>query len=848
MSKHNSSSMSSSSEIAALLKKTTHYDKDERYMALSDLCELLKKQLSQQESRVVTPNASPTAPMDLHTERDICTTILRLLHDKSNDVQAIAVKTLGVLILTIQNVDLMNEIANSLLDQIIDLQKMELRDIYTAGLRTLIQTCQASMGPRISQRLMARLIEGIRSASSGASTGGEEMMISCLDIIYELIVRFGPTCTPLVQYHEAVLYIGLQLLITPWNHPSSTPVVSTQSVVVKKRAGNVLACLASVLSEPLLQQMVNHLLQPIELLQEQERQLLADTMDTRSLIRTMCAISGTVGHRFSQEQIDRMVPIFLRFTDPQHAVTGDDEETLPMDPQSSSSNALELREACFIGYASFILHCPKEIQTHLPNIIRAALAYMRYDPNYSYGNTNDDDNEEEMADADEEEENEYEDDEEEEEEEDDDDDESWKVRRSAIRTLRAIVDMKVDAAHSYRIRSLWSVSYSTRPGLPERPISMALVEQFKEREENCRVDIVDCFTRLLHNTIEYMHQLAAKDEVNGTGRWQFAATADPMDDDTTIYLQRDYAPALVKACASIIAIKGKDRSKSAALALLATLCKAPGGVGTLPEIQSVFAQVQTFLQGGPEDAQHAVAHHRESSSKALQLDALSLSFSMLANQNHNPIHIRQCLTTEFMTSVCKLLQEQWYKVIAEALRVISQVPKYFVIGFDHEGSDVEKERSSVASQLYTAIEPLLAAHDVDPEIKDGALKACALLLQSLHGSLTVDQTTQLLKLLLDRLMNETTRIAAIKTLIMIAGESTGGCHLDPILADSISTMASFLRLQSRSLKQSALEALEIVIRNHGHKLADREQLFASVVQEVAPLISDKDLHLCHRSL
>ena len=809
MSKHNSSS-SSNGEIAVLLKKTTHYDKDERYMALSDLCELLKKQLSERS----TPSFD--SHMDVHTERDICTTILRLLHDKSNDVQAIAVKTLGVLILTIQNVDLMNEIANSLLDQIIDLQKVELRDIYTAGLRTLIQTCHVSMGPRISQRLMLRLIEGIRN-SSAASMGSEEMMVSCLDIIYELIVRFGSASTSMVQYHEAILYIGLQLLITPWNLPSPTPIVTTQSVVVKKRAGNVLACLASVLSEPLLQQMVNHLLQPIELSPE-------DAPAT-SLIRTLCAISGTVGHRFSQEQIDRMVPIFLRFTDPQSA-EGDEEE----------GHAHELREACFMGYTSFMVHCPEEIQTHLPNIIRAALAFMCYDPNYSYGDV-DNDEENEMA---EEEEDEYDEDDEEE-EDDDDDDESWKVRRSAIRTLRAIVDMKVDLTPD-RIRSLWNVPYP-RPGQPPRPISMALVEQFKEREENCRVDIIDCFARLLHSTITYMQNLAKE------GQWQLAADRmDDRDEEVGIDLQRDYAPALVKACASIMSTKGNDRSKSAALALLATLCQAPGGVGALPEIQSVFAQIQIFLAGGIEEAKHSAAHHRESSSKALRLDALLLSFAMLAGHNHNPIHIRQCLTTQFLSNVCQLLQEQWYKVIAEALRVISQVPKYFAIGYDHEGADVDADRTAVASQLYTAVEPLLAAHDVDPEIKDGALKACALLLQSLHGSLTNDQTAQLLKLLLDRLKNETTRIAAIKTFISIAGEASGGCHMDPILADSISTMASFLRLQSRSLKQSSLEALEIVIRNHGQKLADCQELYASVVQEVAPLISDGDLHLCHLSL
>ena len=48
--------------------------------------------------------------------------------------------------------------------------------------------------------------------------------------------------------------------------------------------------------------------------------------DTRALIRTMCTVSGTVGHRLGQGHVDRIVPIFLRFCDPDDAVAGDDED------------------------------------------------------------------------------------------------------------------------------------------------------------------------------------------------------------------------------------------------------------------------------------------------------------------------------------------------------------------------------------------------------------------------------------------------------------------------------------------------------------------------------------------
>jgi hypothetical protein len=73
--------------------------------------------------------------------------------------------------------------------------------------------------------------------------------------------------------------------------------------------------------------------------------------------------------------------------------------------------------------------------------------------------------------------------------------------------------------------------------------------------------------------------------------------------------------------------------------------------------------------------------------------------------------------------------------------------------------------------------------------------------------------------------------------------------LSSILADSISIMASFLKLQSRSLKQHSLESLDIIVKNHGSSslLADGS-LYSSVLKEFAPLIVDNDLHLSHLSL
>lgn len=890
--------------IAALLKKTEHYDKDERYMATSDLCEVLKRCSS--GSVASSANSSPasistnyrnnsnstanhhnlpTGGLDATTERQICTAVLRLLHDKSNDVQAIAVKTLGVLLTTVQQEQVL-EIAESLTDQVLDVSKSELRDVYAIGLRTLVKTIPTSMGHRVSQRLVGRLLDGIRVGSQNShnpnqaninantnATGsdGDEIVLACLDVLTDLLTRFGHSSVSVTRQHEPILQMCLACLGSP-------------SPVIRKRTGTAMGCLSVVLSDALLTRMVEALLSQIGRAgglgkegRRKTRSALQGTTekptgsaitaatndssassepvgDTRALIRTMCTVSGAVGHRLGQAQIDRILPIFLRFTDPDDAVTGDDDQdedadseelhsgTLAGDDEATTSLANELRESCFMGFESFVLRCPKEVEPHLTSIIQAALAYMSYDPNYSYGEDDDGDDDKSAVmddsgdeELEEEEEDEYEEDDD---MEDDDDDESWKVRRSAIRALRAVVEAK-----SHDPSSLWTVSYQVRRS-KSTVVAAALVGRFKEREENCRVGVIGCFTRLLQVTIS-----AAQAGV-------VALTTDPessgMQDGNApfvIDLRSTYVPKVVKTCEIILAVKkGNERSKSCALTLLATLCKAPGGVGGSQPIASVFRHIQALLAASSD-----TALHRESASKALRLDALSLVYAMLSSHTHNPIHVRQSLRSLLLPELSQAVQEQWYKVIAEALRALAAVPRFYVLGYTESDNAVarQKETKEVAGILYTAVEPLLAAHDVDQEIKECALKACASLLSSLYASLSTDQTVRLLSLLLERLSNETTRIAAIKALSSIAASANELVRVDlsPIFANSVTTMSSFLRMQSRSTKQSALEAMDIVISNHGAQ-TDYEDgiMYSTVLQEVAPLIADSDLHLSHLAM
>jgi len=441
---------------------------------------------------------------------------------------------------------------------------------------------------------------------------------------------------------------------------------------------------------------------------------------------------------------------------------------------------------------------------------------------------------------------EYEDDDEYSDEEDDmsddDDDDSWKVRRSAIRALAAVVE-----SSKHDPSKLWIDEFAWRKNKSKTiTVAGALVNRTKEREENCRVDIIDCFARLLSVTIQ-----AANDGV------VVLSSPDAMDTSSTsvvIDLSTKYCPAIVKACEKqLSAKKGGERTKSSAMALLSVLSSSPGGVGGNEQISSVFTHIRPILSKDDESA-----HHRKlsSGSKTLKLDALCLVRTMITGKSDGIVHLKSALVEKLLVELCGAVQEDWYKVIAEALRVLAEVPKLLAKAWSSadDKSGKREEMDMVAAALYAAIEPRLAAHDLDQEIKDCALQATASLLSILHSSLNTEQTGRLLSLLLERLKNETTRIAAIKTLSSVV--STGlpddmdgedSVDLSPILAEAVSELANLLRQQSRRVKQSALESLNVVIKCNGGGSLDKA-LYESVLKELGAIIVDSDLHISHLSL
>jgi len=871
--------MNAKKTISQLLDKIENYDKDERYMATSDLCEVLKKHAAASNTAAAMAAASANAndstttsatsnstsiqkdvemsdgitpTIDTASERRICEAVLRRVDDSSNDVQAIAVKTLGVLVTCVHE-DQVVTIADRLGKLVLDKSKSALRDVYAIGLRTLVTTVPMKMGDIVSNRLTVELMKGISQNSSVIDTAtgtadkdvakvAEEITLACLEILTDLVTRFG-ALDCLSRLHENLLEVTMKQL-------------ASKSHLIRKRSSNTIGCLSVVLSDDLLRRLVDNLLSQIDRSDgigkntRRSKRLLSKVdssddkpTDTTALIRTMCTVSGHVGHRLTQEQIDRLVPIFLKFCNPDDALAGDDRDDDDSDDNSEENMeteeeieakmtlANELRESCFNGFQSFVLRRPKEVRPHLPDIIYAALAYMRYDPNYSYGDEDQDDEEDkddddyDMSDEDE---DAYEDDEDD--FSDDDDDDSWKVRRSAIRTLVAVVE-----ASEKNLSALWTDKYSLRKNKKwKTTVAGALVNRFKERDENCRVDIIECFNNLLRSTIK------------ATANGDVAFTSDDMVDDTAkvvIDIRSNYAREIVNGCEKQLSMKKVGaQTKSAALSLLSTLCTAPGGIGGEDKITSLCQNIKFILLAG----ENSGGSH--GSNKQLKLDALCLVRVIISCDQHDPVDVKKGVIGVLLDGLCKAVQENWYKIISESLELLSALPMLLV-----DAKSDQNDMTTVTNILYGAIEPRLAANDFDQEIKESALKATGCLISTLHDSLSPPQKERLLSLILLRLKNETTRIAAIKIISKISVESKDGLgkvDLSPIITDYVAALGFLLRQNNRFVKQNTVTCLKTIIRSYGTETIEASdgELMGMVLRDLCTNLIDSDLHIIHLSL
>ena len=185
------------------------------------------------------PNHYVMDNINEHNEQQICSAVLSLLDDASNDIQSVAVKTLGELI-KIVNEQQTIEIANRLCVFVLDKDEKEIRDVYTIGLRTLIKTVPPRMGDSVSDILVGRMIDAIRLMVV-SQVDDSDMLCCILDVLTDLITKFGSNSRAIQLRQSDILNATLNLSLSTKHRDE-----------VKKRAGTVIGCLSVVISDDLL--------------------------------------------------------------------------------------------------------------------------------------------------------------------------------------------------------------------------------------------------------------------------------------------------------------------------------------------------------------------------------------------------------------------------------------------------------------------------------------------------------------------------------------------------------------------------------------------------------------------
>ncbi|XP_022723263.1 cullin-associated NEDD8-dissociated protein 1-like isoform X1 [Durio zibethinus] len=522
--------------------------------------------------------------------------------------------------------------------------------------------------------------------------------------------------------------------------------LSSNHASVRKKTVSCIASLSSSLSDDLLAKTT------IEVVRN-----LGSKGTKSELIRTniqmIGALSRAVGYRFGPH-LEETVPVLINYC------------------TTASENDEELREYSLQALESFLLRCPRDISSYCDEILHLALEYLSYDPNFTDNMEEDTDDENHEEEEDDESANEY----------TDDEDVSWKVRRAAAKCLAALIVSRPEM--------LCKLYEEACP---------KLIDRFKEREENVKMDVFNTFIELLRQTGNVTKGQTDINELSP--RW----------------LLKQEVPKIVKSINRQLREKS-IKTKVGAFSVLKEL------VVVLPDC--LADHIGTLIPGIEK------ALNDKSSTSNLKIEALIFTRLVLASHSPSVFHpYIKALSSPVLSAV----GERYYKVTAEALRVCGELVRVVRSNLEGFGFDFKP----YVHPIYNAIMSRLTNQDQDQEVKECAISCMGLVISTFGDNLGAELPA-CLPVLVDRMGNEITRLTAVKAFAVIAA-SPFRIDLSCVLEHVIAELTGFLRKANRALRQATLRTLNSLIVAYGDKIGP--SAYEVIIVELSALISDSDLHM-----
>ncbi|KAK9456002.1 armadillo-type protein [Dipodascopsis uninucleata] len=450
----------------------------------------------------------------------------------------------------------------------------------------------------------------------------------------------------------------------------------------------------------------------------------------------------------------------------------------------------EVREAALTTLDIFIEYCPGTMSNFTYEIITVGSKFVKYDPNYA---TMEED-EEPMDDVDEEEEDDDDDGFDDEFDEDntfsDDDDVSWKLRRCSAKLLCTLIQTRPD---------ILSQLYSS--------VAPLLIGQFKEREESVRTEILNTFATLIKQT-------------NSTSGFGARRKGKRRMSDESMILEADPRTQLFALAGRVFKLLAFHLQKTSGVptkrASLTVATELISSIATLPiEFPIFVCSVESVLNIG-----------------TLRTDIVKLIRALVTHHSREELNdYIPTLSNILLSSI----DDKFYKISSEALLVTYD----FILMLTSPA--YEPSVSTYIRSLHSAIVSKVTASDADLDVRERAITCLGLMLIRAINAFSSAEVTADTNLILDRLRNETTRLASIRCINDI-GISEGQSFVsDEWVVSVISELATLLRKSNRALRLSAVGALKSVTDKFANQVD--VQTSKAIVQVFRGIMSEDDLQM-----
>ncbi len=818
--------------VGILAAKLADEDSDFRYMALNDLCEILKV-------------ASPTFLLhDVSTCARAVEGLLKTLNDSHGEVQNMAVKCLGHFV-----TKLPDTILTPLIGKIAQLQLQNPTDasVPALALRTVVMALpKPEPGvPRtkavmdaystISKALIPRLVgyapapHGHRDASNPPRSMLTQDIESGIDTnTIDVIIDIARIYGPMLQEHEVSALQKTVFEVFQSDRSGS---------VLRKKAVVAISVLSPLFTESLLSRVVSIIIEH-----------LRNSHLTHSRRKLYFLALGSLAKATPKKfgpHLSTLAPFVLSAVSEQELK---DRMAFVAEEGHSDPEADDVLEAALVTLESFLSSCSAQMHAYADECIDAATRLLRYDPNVAVTHGDDmaadDDDVEEGLDQDEDFEMEQEfDDDGEGENVEDDDDISWKTRRYAAKVFHTIIQTR-------------SNGDLLEDGTLYDRVAPALIASFKEREEGVRLEVLAALSCLVQKTAEYpgVHQPPSRKRRRG------GSDASMRDSQTNVSLAAGYAqPDTSRSSGSTDAHAMLTKRSPEIVGGLSQLL----GSSPLPTKQSsiiLLNDIVTTQCGGLSDyldqlikpilaAINTTGDHTSSSGptpssatfNSLRIHALQLVASILELQP--PQSITPYLG-EIVPVVVRAVQDKISMVANTAVKAAEQAIKLLACS---QSATTGGQVPVLLEKLYSVLMLRISDNAGDLEVRNKLIRLLGLLLAHTSGVeelLPKGKRTAALNLLAERLRNELTRLAAAKAIEDVVAHGNDKSEFEKGWVRGVCLeLSAQLRKADRTVRSVSLHTLKSIALEP----AIRQKLDSDIVQQVVrsliPVLDSDELNL-----